>query len=200
MVTLPIPKRKEVHVGSTQRKLLLILQAGVALSFAGTLGKQWRILREVGGELEKIEKQRVKRAIEALYASRLIDAKRNPDGTSTLILNEGGKERALTYHVHRMKIRRPAKWDSAWRLVSFDIPEHMREARNAIRGHLLRLGFYEMHQSFFIFAFPCQDELDYLIELYDLRKYVRCITATNIDVDDELRKFFGFTGHHDTRR
>lgn len=193
-------EKRTVRVGSMQKKVLLLLQGGIALSCARTLGKQWKVLQELGGEWKKIDRQRVNRAITSLYESNLVGAQRNADGTFTLQLREGGKKRALTYNAHRMKIERPTKWDELWRLVSFDIPEDERSARDSLREHLLNLGFYEMHRSFFIHAFPCRDEIDYLVELYDVKKYVRFITAVEIDTALELRKFFGVQDQYDVSR
>ncbi len=173
-----------------QKKLLLLLQGGVALSCARTLNAQWRIIQEIGTEWETINRQRLNRAITSLYESKLVDAKRNPNGTFTITLHENGKKRALTYHIHNMRIQKPKKWDRKWRLISFDIPEDERDVRDSLREHLLRLGFYEMHQSFFIHAFECRDEVTYIVELYDVQKYVRFIIATEIDTATELQKFF----------
>ncbi len=180
-----------------QQKLLLLLAGGVALSSARTPNAQWEIIQEMGREWKAVDHQRMSRAITSLYESKLIDAKRNDDGTFSLTLGEDGRKRVLTYNLTRMKIARPKKWDKLWRLVSFDIPEDEREVRDSLRGHLLRLGFYEMHQSFFVHAFDCKDELTYVVELYDVQKYVRFITAIEIDTAPELCTFFGIhdAGH-----
>ena len=192
-------KKKRKRVGSIQKKLLLLLQGGIALSCARTLNAQWKILQELGKEWRTINRQLLDRAITSLYESKLVDARRNQDGTFTITLCEEEKKRALTYNLAEMKIPRVKKWDKLWRLVSFDIPEDEREARDAFRGHLLRLGFYEMHQSFFVHAFECRDEVTYIVELYDVKKYVRCMIATEIDTVSELRKFFGIQDNYDVR-
>lgn len=143
-------------------------------------------------EWKELGRQGAERAVNSLYASRLVVAEANPDGTFTLTLSEDGKKKVLKYNLSRMKIQRPSVWDKRWRMISFDIPEDEREARDAFREHLLNLGFYELHRSFLIYPFECAKELEYIIELYDLRKYVRVITATHIDNESAVKKFFGF--------
>lgn len=191
---------KQKRVGSVQKKLILLLQGGIALSCARTPSAQWKILQELGKEWEKVNHQRLNRAITSLYESKLVDARRNQDGTFTITLCEEGTKRALTYNLVKMKISRQKKWDALWRLVSFDIPEDERETRDSLREHLLRLGFYEMHQSFFVHAFECRDEVTYIVELYDVQKYVRFMVATEMDNATELRKFFGIQDEYDVRR
>ncbi len=187
---------RQKRVGAVQKKLILLLQGGIALSCARTPYAQWKILQELGQEWKTIGRQKLDRAITSLYESKLVDAQRNTDGTFTITLCEEGTKRALTYNLTKMKIVHPKKWDKLWRLVSFDIPEDERSVRDSLRGHLLRLGFYEMHQSFFVHAFECRDEISYIVELYDVQKYVRFMKAIEMDNVVELTKFFGIPDRH----
>ncbi len=182
---------RERRMGIAKKKALLLLFGGLSLGLSGSPRTSWKIIGALTKEWKELGRQASERAVNSLYASRLVGAVANPDGSFTLTLNDNGRKRALKYDLHRMKIQRPPLWDTRWRMVSFDIPEKDREARNALRGHLLRLGFYEQHQSFFIYPFDCRGEIEYLIELYNLRKYVRFILAVSIDNDYVVKKFFG---------
>ena len=181
---------KKKKVGAIQQKILLLLLGGVALACAGTVGKQWKILTEMGKEWKQIKKQRVERAIAALYESRLVDLRRSDDGTFTLVLNEDGKKRALSYNLAKMHIATPEKWDRYWRVVLFDIPEEKRAARDSFRTHLLNLGFFELQRSVLVHPFECRDEIDFLIELGDVRPHVRYMRAHHIDNEPHLKRFF----------
>ncbi len=185
-----LARHKERRIGVTKKKVLMLLLGGLSLSLSGSPRTSWKIIGEMVTEWKRLGKQPSERAINSLYISKLVATRENADGTFTLILSENGKKSALTYDTQRMKIARPAEWDGHWRMLSFDIPEVKRDARNAFREHLLRLGFYEQHQSFFVYPFECQKEVDYLIELHDLRKYVRSILAKHIDNERDLKKFF----------
>ena len=182
---------KDKRVGAAKRKVLLLLFGGLALGLSGSPRTSWKIIGEMIKDWKELSRQAAERAVNSLYASKLVAAEANADGTFTLILSEDGKTKALKYNLSRMKIQRPAVWDKLWRMISFDIPEEERQARDALREHLLNLGFYELHRSFFIYPFECAKEIEYIIELYDLRKYVRIITATYIDNEVVVKKFFG---------
>lgn len=141
-------------------------------------------------EWKEISKRAAERAIAVLYETKLIDACKNTDGTFTMILNEKGKRRALTYNLANMEIAKPQKWDGVWRVVCFDIPEDIREARDSLRTHLLNLGFFELQQSVLVHPFECYDEIEYLTELYDLRSHVRFMRSHHIDNELDLKRFF----------
>ena len=89
-----------------------------------------------------------------------------------------------------MKIERPIIWDKLWRMFSFDIPEDKKVIRDGIREHFLKLGFYELHDSVFVYPFDCFKEVEYISELHDVRKHIRFILATHIDNAPHLKKFF----------
>lgn len=181
------------RVGTNQKKILLLLLGGLALSCSRSPNQTWQILGEIAREWKEINRQQLERAITSLYDSKLVGARRNPDNTFTIVLNDNGHKRALTYNLAAMKIKRPKVWDGLWRMVSFDIPETVREVRDSIRTHLLRLGFYELHQSMFVHPFECKDEIAYIVELYDAKAHVRFITAKDIDNSQHLKRFFNLS-------
>lgn len=139
---------------------------------------------------KEINKQVAERAIATLYESKLINMQKNADGTTTIILSEKGKKRALTYDAWNMKIQRPKQWDKKWRVIIFDIPEAERSVRDSLRTHLTHLGFYKIQQSAFAYPFNCHDEIDFLVELHEAKKHVRFIVAEHIDNEEHLKKIF----------
>lgn len=185
-------KETRLRIGPTQQKILLLLLGGIALSCSRSPTQSWNIIRGMHETWKNIEKQAADRAINALYASKLLEARENQDGTTTLVLNEKGKKRALTYHAKNMKIEHPPKWDKKWRVIIFDIPEDEREARDALREHLEYMGFYILQRSVFVYPFDCRDQIEFLVELYDIRKYVRFMLVEHIDNEEDIKRFFKF--------
>ena len=79
------------RLGTIQKKVLLLIYAGLALGLTRSPRKQWRILKEIPKEWEKINRQALDRAINSLYASHLVKEKQHEDGTTTFVLSESGK-------------------------------------------------------------------------------------------------------------
>ncbi|MEX2014023.1 MAG: hypothetical protein WD896_01565, partial [Parcubacteria group bacterium] len=59
--------------GEIQKKVLLLLFAGIALAGTRSNKKHFRIIKETASEWRKINKRVLESAIESLYKSRLID-------------------------------------------------------------------------------------------------------------------------------
>jgi len=170
--------------------LPLLLWGGVALGLSGSPRRYFKILRSIRTEWKAIDKVSLRRTIKRLYESKLVTEKENEDGSITLVLTAEGKQRALTYNLDQIQIKRPAKWDKKWRIVLFDVPEKKRGLRDAIRSHLQQMDFFELQKSVFVHPFPCDNEIKYLTEFYKMGKYVRFIAADSIDNEIHLKKHF----------
>lgn len=183
-------RKKKKKLGAVQQKILLLLLGGFALSCSRSPSKTLQIIRGMREAWKDINKQAADRAIQALYDSRLLEQKENADGTITLVLNEDGRKRALTYRIKNMRAPLPSKWDKKWRFILFDIPEDEREARDAIREHLESMNFYCLQKSVWVYPFDCKNEIDFIIELLNVRKYVRFIIADYLDNEEHVKHFF----------
>ncbi len=178
-------------LGVVQQKVLLLLSGGFALGLSGSPRKYFRILRMIGKEWENINRATLWRAIRSLYQSKLVAVEKQKDGSLQLVLSEKGKRRSIIFDMDRMRIKVPPRWDGKWRIVSFDIPEDHKKLRDTLRQKLRQLGFLEFQKSIFIHPYPCDDEIDFLIEYYDARQYVRKIVAETIDNALHIKQRFG---------
>jgi len=174
---------------STREKILLLLLGGLALGLTRSPKGYFKITKEMHKEWKKINHHSLSRSIRALYNSKLLRQEDNKDGTTTFILSKDGKEIALKYDLEKMIIPK-TKWDRKWRIVMFDIPERLKKIRDTLRYQLRRLGFIELQRSVFVFPFECRDEIEYIIEFYDIRKHVRFIEANHIDNELHLKNKF----------
>ncbi|MBI2475983.1 MAG: hypothetical protein HYV67_01960 [Candidatus Taylorbacteria bacterium] len=172
---------KRLRVGTTQKQILLLLLAGTAMGLSGSPKTFFKILSSLPEALREIEEKNVRRAIQNLYRSRLAEKQEHPDGTMTLALTDEGKRVALRYDINKMKVVKPRKWDEKWRIVTFDIPQKARWIRDSLREHLRQLQFYELQKSVFVHPFDCKNEIDYIVEFYNIRRHVRFIIADSID-------------------
>jgi len=176
--------------GVLQKKVLLLLSAGLALGLTRNPNQYFRVVQEIGKEWKKIERNSLNRAIRSLYESKLVSTKDNHDGTLTLVLSKEGKHLALTYDIENIELKTPAQWDGKWRIVMFDVPEKFKRTRDALRTHLKNMGFYEFQKSVFVHPYPCAKEIEYIMEFYQSQRFVRFIVATEIDNALELKRHF----------
>ena len=137
-----------------------------------------------------INKRAMDDAINALYRSQLVGMQENRDGTFTAIVSKKGKQYAITRSVDKLKIKRQNIWDKKWRIIIFDIPESLKLKRDSLRLHLKQIGFIELQKSVFVCPWQCSNEVDFIIDFHELRKYVRVIIAETIDNELALKREF----------
>lgn len=184
---------KGIRLGKNQKKIATLLLGGVALSLSGSPKRYFNILGDIHDEWKNFDERFLKRAIKTLYESRVIKEKTNKDGTVTIVLSEEGKKRAITYDIDNIKIKNPKKWDGKWRFILFDVPERKKIVRNALRHHLKSIGFFEFQKSVFVHPYDCKDEIDYIIEVHEVREFVRFVVAESVDNELHLKDVFGLT-------
>jgi len=173
-----------------RKKILLLLQAGFAMSLTPSPRAQGYILKELGKEWKNVNRDYLKRCIREFNNDKLIEYQEKPDGTIKVVLTKQGKEYALEYKIDEIEIKKPAVWDKKWRLVIFDIPEKRRIARDALRHKLQELGFKELQKSAFVYPYPCEEEIEFIVEFFKIRWYVRYAEITKLTNEETLKLHF----------
>ena len=141
-------------------------------------------------EFKKIDKEYLKQLIREFRRDRLVDMVDISDEETKIVLTEKGKLRAMQFKIDEVKIQEPKSWDGKWRIVAFDITEKRKNAWDALRSKLKELGFYELQKSVFIYPFECRDEIDFIVEIFQIRPHVRYGHLTNITNEAELKEHF----------
>lgn len=173
-----------------KKKILLLLLAGTVLSFSYSPSKQRKIFKELSKEWKNIDKNKLYYYINEFYNDRLIDYKELDDGSIKIIILEKGEKKVLLYNIDEIVLKKPNQWDKKWRLVLFDIPESIRKGRDALRNKLKDLGFYELQKSVFVHPYPCEDEINFIVEVFNLRSYVKIAEISKITNEENLKLHF----------
>lgn len=63
--------------------------------------------------------------------------------------------------------------DGKKRLITFDIPEKLRNRRDILRTHLRELGFSQWQKSVWVSEFPCEDLVELIFKMHGVRKYAK---------------------------
>ena len=182
--------RNDPRIGNLKKKVLLLLCAGLALGLNRSPKRHWWILKQIPKEWAKINRQALERAINSLYTSHLVEEKNHKDGSTTLVLSENGRKKALRFNIDKLEIKKPLRWDGKWRIVMFDIPQKLRILRDSLRIHFKEIGLIELQKSVLVHPYPCNQEIEFILELYNARKHIRFILADKIDNELHLKKKF----------
>jgi len=182
--------QKRLQLGPVAQKIILLLEGGIALSLTQRPNAYFKIIKGVSEEWQAINQRTLHESIKNLHQSKMIDYRENNDDTVTLILSDEGKKRALKYNLDRIKIKKPVRWDGLWRMVIFDIPERFKQGRDALAVKLKQLDFYPLQKSVFIYPYECKNEIDFIVEIFNLRPYVRFVIVKETDIDLDLKNKF----------
>ena len=175
----------------TKEKILLLLSAGVALSLSRTPKQYFKIVKNFPKEWRNIELKRLYRVVREFYNDRLVDYKESEDGAVSIVLTKEGIKKSVKFKLDEMKIEIPPKWDGEWRIVIFDIPERFKKAREALRNKLEDLEFIKLQESVFVFPYECEDEIDFIVEVFQIRPFVRFVKAKSFTNEEQLKIKFG---------
>jgi DNA-binding transcriptional regulator PaaX len=125
------------------------------------------------------------RSLRDLRKNKFIEIKQK-GGQFEIRLTKKGKERFKDIQLRDLKIEKPLKWDGKWRIVAFDIPEKShRRARVILREKLKDWEFYPLQKSVWVCPWPCEDEIRFIAEMYEVGSYVDIAIADKI-LEDKL--------------
>jgi len=183
-------KKKRFLTSPIKQKMLILLASGVALGLTRSPRSQRYILRAVPKILRQINRDYLHRLMANFRENRLVDYKEEEDGNITVTLSELGQKQVLKFKLDEMTIKTPWRWDKKWRLVIFDIPEKHKLARESLRAKLKDLGFRELQHSVWVYPHDCEAEINFIVEVFDIRPYVRLIEALKITDEASLLLHF----------
>lgn len=183
---------KRIKLGNTQQKLLTLLFSGIGFSLSRNPRQQLKILTDLRQDMQELSKQNSERALTALEKHGYIQCVRKRGGLEPT-LTKAGRRQAYLAALNDIELKKPRRWDGKWRIVSFDIPEESRHARDTFRGHLQRLGFFELHQSLFVVPWPCEKEVRIIAEQLRINEYVHSIIADELDHEETVQQWFNLS-------
>lgn len=175
----------------TKQKILLLLLSGIALGLSRSPRGYFKALKNIPEELRQIKLSKLYRIVHEFYNSHLVDYKEGKDGFVKIVLTKEGQRKAIKFKIDEIEIKKPSKWDGEWRVVIFDIPEKFKKAREALRKKLKDLGFFKLQESVFILPYECEDEINFIIEVFQIRPFVRLMRVKSFTNEEQIRLKFG---------
>lgn len=132
----------------------------------------------------------LKRKLRRLEAQKLIEFSFSGK-TQTITITNKGKRKILRYALDEMTVEKPDHWNGKWYLISYDIPLEADTARHVFKDYLKQWNFYPLHESVYLHAYPCFDQVEFLRSYLNIAEYVRIFTVTHIENSQEFKDFFG---------
>lgn len=87
--------------------------------------------------------------------------------------------------------KKPRRWDKKWRVLIFDIPDYRKGLRDKIRHSLIRIGFFRLQNSVWVYPYDCEDFVTLLKADFKVGKDLLYMIVDSIEGDASLKRHFG---------
>jgi len=132
----------------------------------------------------------LKRTLTRLEKQKLVEITEE-NNIQVVKITEAGKRRILKFAIDELAVEKSKFWDGKWTLVSYDLPSKLKNQRKIFLEYLKAWGFYPLHESVFLHAYPCQKQIDFLRAYLGIFEFVRLFTVSKIENDKLFKDFFG---------
>lgn len=176
--------------------ILKLVGAGAFLAASIAMPNLPRILQSFLKDEDEYEVWRrfnipyLKRTLKRLEKEKLVEVK-DTEKYQVVEITDRGRKRILKCALDELTVAKPKLWDGRWRLISYDIPKKYTGLRKIFREYLRSWGFYPLHESVFLHAYPCGKQVEFLREYLGIGEYVRFFSVSRIESDKPFRDFFG---------
>jgi len=129
-----------------------------------------------------LSEQSIRSAVSRMCRSGLLKAKRANRKSYYSLTREGHS--LLTEGALRIFQRKQSRWDGNWNIVTYSIPEPMRQARDRLRLELGWLGYGPLGEATWISPHDRTREVKSLLQRFNIEEYVNIFSAQhqgNID-------------------
>ena len=139
---------------------------------------------------KKFSNRKVQNALAGLKRRGFVEVIREKDGKEVVRITSRGETRIREFELDNLAVRKPWRWDKKWRIVIFDIPNKHRNAREALRGKIKKLGFYPLQKSVWVYPYPCEEEIMFIANTFGVLPFVEILESKIIINEDKVKKFF----------
>lgn len=179
-------EKRKAHI----KEVLKVLAGGAVFGLSLVIPTAPMVLAPFIIDRKKYDQSTFNRTIDRLRKQKLVEIVAEGEQTVVKITDEG-RVRALRYKLSEIQVKKQKIWDGKWRIVIFDIPEKYKKVREIFRDHLKMMEFYMLQKSVWVYPYPCESEIEFLRQVYNVGINVTYILAEKIENGEDLKVHFG---------
>jgi len=174
--------KKRFKLGESEQKVLLAIGAGTFLAAS-------IVLPGLPIALQPILKMRGDKGFLKLL-KKLRDKNVISLGGERIKSTSKGRKLLREIQINQIEIPRTKDWDEIWHLVSYDIPDTSKKARDWFRQTLERLAFYQIQESLWVYPFDCKEEIAIIAKTMGILPFVIMVNTDHLPNQKELEEHF----------
>lgn len=175
-------KKRRYYYGQTELELIDAIQCGLISSVYYTFFRLPIVLREY---FKKQGPKKFEKSIKRLEGKGIVHL-----SGEIIKLTKKGKELAKMFQLEKITIQSPAKWDKTWRLISYDIPEKLKNERMYFQRSLKKLNFRKIHESLWVYPHECEEEVALIAFNLKVSEYVVHMITNHLPNQEKMEKAF----------
>ena len=140
-------------------------------------------------EWEKYNQWRLRQIIKRMQNSKYVEIKEEND-MQLVKITKKGREKLLKYDIEKMQLDE-SSWDGKWRLIIYDVITPKRNNSEMFRRTITNLKLLKLQKSVYLTPFRCEDEIEYLRQVFEIGNEVLILTVKNLENEEAYRKYFG---------
>lgn len=194
MSELEVTYRKRRKRQNIEKIILGTVKVTGLMAFALMAPNALRVLEQIDPTFKKRKKNpkyTINNSITKLLDKGLITFEETDRG-KFIRLTKLGKERLQRFEFEKvLPHQQKKKWDKRWRIIIFDIKEERRPIRDKIRIQLMKIGFYKLQNSVWVYPYDCESLIKMIKADLHIGKDVLYIIADTIENDGAVKRHFG---------
>lgn len=140
-------------------------------------------------EWEKFNLWRLRQIIKRMQNSKYVEIKEQ-NGVPLVKITQKGRNKLLKYDIDKMRLDE-RKLDGYWRLIIYDVKTAKRQNSETFRRAISKLNLLKLQKSVYLTPFRCEDEIEYLRQVFDIGNEVLILRVKNIENEQPYRRYFG---------
>jgi phenylacetic acid degradation operon negative regulatory protein len=129
-----------------------------------------------------LSEQAIRSAVSRMCRSGLLKVRRTKRKSYYSLTREG--QNLLTEGAQRIFQRKNSHWDGKWNIVTYSIPESLRQARDRLRLELGWMGYGPLSEATWISPYDQTREVKSLLEMLKIEEYVHIFNARHQGATD----------------
>ncbi|MBI4098290.1 MAG: hypothetical protein HY426_04610 [Candidatus Levybacteria bacterium] len=183
---------KKELINPKVKDVLILLGAGVFLAGSLIMPGLPIILKPIldekrrrdEKEWEKYNAYNLRKLIKRLQAQKVVEIV-----DEEVKITKKGRQKILKYNLEEIEIKR--KTDGKWRVIIYDVANLKKYQRDTFRTILEKLQLLRLQESVYLTPFICDNEIEYLREMFDVGNEVLLLKVKEIENEDVYKKYFG---------
>ncbi len=140
-------------------------------------------------EWEKYNIWRLRQIVKRMQNSNFVEIKEE-NGIQVVKITKRGKDKLLQFDIKKMQLDE-SSWDGKWRLIVYDVRTSRRKNSEMFRQAITNLKLHKLQKSVYLTPFKCEDEIEYLRQVFEIGNEVLILTVRNLENEEAYRKYFG---------